>query len=77
VVFLIKTQLVSLSESDFLDELDLKKIAYPYAIDKNPAEYNEMVIQLVNVLSEEMLLLSAAADLGVTEMEVNAAEEEF
>jgi len=79
VVFLIKTPLVSLSEQDFLDELDLKKAAYPYSIDKNPEEYNEMVIQLVNVLSEEMLLLSAAADLGVTvtEMEISAAEEEF
>ena len=79
VVFLIKTPLVSLSEPDFLDELDLKKAAYPYSLDKDPAEYNEMVIQLVNMLSEEMLLLSAAADLGVTvtEMEVNAAEEEF
>nr|NJM02434.1 hypothetical protein [Desulfobacula sp.] len=76
---MIKTPLISLSEPDFLEELDLKKSAYPYAIDKDPAEYNGMVIQLVNMLSEEMILLSAAGDLGVTvtETEVNAAEAEI
>ena len=77
--FLLKSSRISVSESDFLDELDLKKSAYPYTLDKNPAEYNEIVIQLVNMLSEEILLLSAAADLGVTvtDMEVGAAEAEF
>ena len=78
-IVMIKTPLISLLEPDFLEELDLKKSAYPYAVDKNPAEYNEMVIQLVNMLSEEMILLSAAGDLGVTvtEAEVNAAEAEI
>jgi hypothetical protein len=77
--FLLKSSLISVSESDFLDELDLKKAAYPYTLDKNPAEYNETVIELVNMLSEEILLLSAAVDLGVTvtDMEVAAAEAEF
>ena len=77
--FLLKSSRISVSESDFLDELDLKKTAYPYTLDKNPAEYNEIVIQLVNMLSEEILLLSAAADLGVTvtDAEVEAAEAEF
>ncbi len=79
VEFLLKSSLISVSESDFLDELDLKKSAYPYTLNKNPAEYNEIVIQLVNMLSEEILLLSAAADLGVTvtDAEVEAAEAEF
>lgn len=78
-VVMIQTPLISLVEPDFLEELDLKKSAYPYAVDKNPAEYNEMVIQLVNMLSEEMVLLSAAAELGVTvtETEMNAAEGEI
>ena len=79
VVFILKTPLISLSESDFLDELDLKKAAYPYNISENPEEYNEMVIHLVNMLSEESLLLSAAVDHGVniTQIEVEAAEKEF
>lgn len=79
VEFLLKSSRISVSESDFLDELDLKKAAYPYTLDKNPAEYNEIVIQLVNMLSEEVLLLSAATDLGVTvtDAEVEAAEAEF
>ncbi len=79
VVFILKTPLISLSESDFADELDLKKAAYPYNISDNPEEYNEMVIHLVNMLSEESLLLSAAIDLGVniTQIEVEAAENEF
>ncbi len=79
VGFLLKSSLISVSESDFLDELDLKKAAYPYTLDKNPAEYNEIVIQLVNMLSEEILLLSAAADLGVTvtDADVEVAEAEF
>lgn len=79
VVFLLKTPLIIISESDFLDELDLKKAAYPYNISENPAEYNEMVIQLVNMLSEETLLLSEAVDQGVnvTKEEIDAAEDEF
>ncbi|MFA5903299.1 MAG: hypothetical protein WC836_05145 [Desulfobacula sp.] len=78
-VFMIKSQLVSISESDFLDELDLKKAAYPYKINENPAEYNEMVMYLVNMLTEEVLLLSAAIDHGVTvtDNEVEIAEAEF
>ncbi|OGR12996.1 MAG: hypothetical protein A2277_18490 [Desulfobacterales bacterium RIFOXYA12_FULL_46_15] len=79
VVFIIKSPLISISESDFLDELELKKAAYPYKITENPEEYNEMVISLINMLSEEALLLSAAVDLGVNVMEdeVKAAEDEF
>jgi len=79
ILFLLKTSLIEISESDFMDELDLKKAAYPYTINKNPEEYNEMVIQLVSTLSEELLLLSAAVDYGVivTDMEVSAAEEEI
>ncbi|OGR39741.1 MAG: hypothetical protein A3J80_00160, partial [Desulfobacula sp. RIFOXYB2_FULL_45_6] len=79
VVIMIKSPLISISEPEFLDELDLKKAAYPYNIRKDPEEYNEMVIQLINMLSEEILLLSAAADIGitVTEAEIEAAEAEL
>ncbi len=79
MVFIIKSPLINISEADFLDELDLKKAAYPYKISENPEEYNEMVIRLVNVLTEETLLLNAAVDYGVTvtQEEVKAAEDEI
>lgn len=77
--FLIKTPVMTITSSDFLEELDLKRAAYPYTIHENPAEYNEMVIHLVRMLSEEIILLSAAAGKGVivTDSEVDLAEKEF
>ena len=77
--FLIKTPLMTITSSEFLEELDLKRAAYPYNIHENPAEYNEMVIHLVRMLSEEIILLSAAAEKSVivTDQEVEFAEEEF
>lgn len=77
--FLIKTPLIMITRSEFLEELDLKRAAYPYNITQNPTEYNEMVIHLVKMLSDEAILLSAAADKGVvvTEAELKSAEDDF
>ncbi|MBC8441836.1 MAG: hypothetical protein H8D87_19390, partial [Deltaproteobacteria bacterium] len=68
-----------ITNSDFIEELDLKRTAYPYDIEENPIGYNEMVMDLVQTLSKEILILSAAADKGVnvTDQEVEAAENEF
>lgn len=78
-VFMIKTPILSVSRFDFVEELDLKRAAYPYNIDENPGDYNEMVIHLVEILSEEIVLLSAAAEKGVmvTDQELETAEAEF
>ncbi len=77
--FLIKTPAMAITSFDFSEELDLKRAAYPYNIDENPAEYNEMVIHLVKILSEEIVLLSAAEEKGVvvSDEELNLAEAEF
>ena len=77
--FLIKSKSMSINTSDFLEELDLKRVAYPYDIDENSVRYNEMVMDLVQTLSNEILLLTAAADKGVTitNQEIIAAEDEF
>lgn len=77
--FLIKTASMIITHSDFLEELDLKRTAYPYNIDKNSEGYNEMVMDLVQMLSKEILFLSAAADKGVnvTDQEAQSAEDEF
>lgn len=78
-VFLIKTPALLVTKFEFSEELDLKRAAYPYNIDENPAEYNEMVIHLLKMLSEEMILLNAAIDKGViiTDEELALAETEF
>ena len=77
--FLIETSLIKISSSEFAEELDLKKAAYPYDIKENQKEYNEMVIHLVKILSEEIVLLSAASDkqIIITDQEIASAEKEF
>lgn len=77
--FLIKTELLAISDVEFLEELELKKIAYPYDLKKDPKGYNEVVISLVKILSEELVLLSAAAgkNITVSDQEVSTAETEF
>ncbi|MBU1193895.1 MAG: hypothetical protein KKE62_05565 [Proteobacteria bacterium] len=77
--FLLKTPAMGVTGFEFSEELDLKRAAYPYNIDEEPAEYNEMVIHLVKILSEELILLTAAADKGVvvTDEELALAEDEF
>lgn len=79
VEFIIKTPSMIINRADFMDELDLKRTAYPYNIRENPVEYNEMMIHLVNILSEELVLLSAAADKGVivSDQEIQIAEDEY
>jgi hypothetical protein len=78
-VFLMKTPVMMIPSFEFSEELDLKRAAYPYNIDEYPAEYNEMVIHLVKILSEEIILLSAAAVKGivVTQKDLEIAEAEF
>lgn len=78
-VFLLKTPAMIVTGFEFSEELDLKRAAYPYNIDEEPDEYNEMVIGLVKNLSEELILLTAAADKGivVTDEELALAEAAF
>ena len=77
--YIIKSSRLMLTSDAFLEELDIKRAAYPYTLRENPTEYNEMVIHLVHVLSEELVLLSAADQKGVTvtDQEIQLAEDEF
>lgn len=77
--YILKSQLVTISKSDFSEELDLKKAAYSYDIKDDPEEYNQMVIHLVKMLVEEVVLLSAAADkkIVITDEELDLAVNEF
>lgn len=74
--YIIKAGPVLVTQTQFMEELDLKLTAYPYDIKNTPDHYNEVVVDLVATLSEETLLLAAAQKKGifVTQQEVDAAK---
>lgn len=77
--YVLKSDTVRVTLDEFSEELDTKLMAYPYTIRKNPANYNEMVVDLVSVLAEETLLMTAAKAGGiqVSDAEVDRAEAEI
>ncbi|ACN15908.1 PpiC2 [Desulforapulum autotrophicum HRM2] len=77
--YLLKSGDLVITDREFSEELELKRAAYPYGIQKNPNEYNTLVIELVDQLSEELVLRRAARDRGiyVTDQELKANEEAF
>lgn len=77
--FVIKTGSFIITKIEFADELELKLTAYPYDFKKNPGEYNGMILDLVSILSEELMMLAAAEEKNilVTQDELNAAETAF
>jgi len=74
--YLLKSGDILISIPDFSVELEMKRAAYPYNIQNNPGEYNQLVMRLISQLSEEILLKRAAAEKGirVTEQQVAQAE---
>jgi hypothetical protein len=74
--FVIKVGSNMVLSGEFAEKLDLKLAAYPYDLKENPAEYNQMILDLVFVLSEENVLLAGAGEIGivVTDSERAAAE---
>lgn len=54
-----------ISEAEFGDELDLKLAAYPFNLKADPQRYNAVVLDLISVLSDEILFLEAARDRGI------------
>lgn len=76
---LIKAGTVEISRADFIRELEVKQANYPYDIKDRPSEYNAMVLDLVSDLSDEAVLLAAAAAKGidVSAKEFDAAVADF
>jgi hypothetical protein len=76
---IIKAGSVEISQADFTRELEVKQANYPYNINNSPDEYNAMVLDLASDLSDEAVLLAAAADKGidVSAEELDAAVTEF
>lgn len=64
--YVIRCGATLISPQDFGDELDLKLSAYPFDLKKSPLEYNAMVLDLVTVLSDEVVLLEGARDMGIS-----------
>lgn len=76
---IIKAGTVEISREDFVRELEIKLANYPYDIKDKPREYNAMVLDLVSDLSDEVVLLAAAATKGidVSSEELEAAVVDF
>lgn len=62
---IIKAGTVEISRADFARELEVKQANYAYDIKDRPSEYNAMVLDLVSDLSDEAVLLAAAAAKGI------------
>ncbi|MCG8684706.1 MAG: SurA N-terminal domain-containing protein [Desulfobacterales bacterium] len=77
--FVIKAGTITVTPMEFLEELDLKLTGYPYDIKTNKDEYNAMILDLVSTLSDETVLLAAAAGKGISisAQELDQAETEF
>jgi uncharacterized protein (DUF885 family) len=77
--YVLKTRFIIVTPHDFSEELDLKKAGYPYHITEDPEAYNEMVMSLADDLSQEIVLLSAAMDKGITvsDQQLEDAVEKF
>jgi hypothetical protein len=54
-----------ISKAQFGDELDLKLSAYPFNLKTDPERYNAVVLDLISVLSDEILILEAARAQGI------------
>lgn len=77
--YVIRTGEMVISSDAFSDELDLKIIAYPFELKHDPQAYNAMVLDLVAVLSDELVLMAEAAerDIDISPAELDAAEQKF
>ena len=76
--YILKSGSLVISDREFSEELELKRAAYTYGIQKNPEEYSVLVVSLLDQLSEELVLRNAAKDkeVSVSELEIQAAEDE-
>ncbi|THB75340.1 MAG: hypothetical protein D3926_20375 [Desulfobacteraceae bacterium] len=77
--FILKCGPMSVYSTEFLEELELKKTAYSYDIQSFPDEYNEMVMEVVAMLSDELRFLRLASEkgIGISDQEVAQAEAAF
>ncbi|MCK5100628.1 MAG: hypothetical protein KAR45_21135 [Desulfobacteraceae bacterium] len=77
--YVLKSQDIFITSSQFTEELELRKASYTYNIKDNPSEYNTIVIQIVRDLSEEIVLLHTAREKGIaiSEEDFKKAEQIF
>ncbi|MBI9088213.1 MAG: hypothetical protein JEZ12_03260 [Desulfobacterium sp.] len=77
--YLLKAGGLVISDAEFSEELELKRVAYAYGVQNDPDAYNTLVIDLVSQLSEELVLRCAARGKGivVSAQELQAAEDGF
>ena len=76
--YVLKCGNLLISVSEFSEELECEKSAYPYDINSDLKKYKDLVLDLAAQLSQELVLRAAAAEDGisVTEKEIDAAAKE-
>jgi hypothetical protein len=63
--FVLRSGELSITVTEFSDELELNRSAYPYGIKGDREAFNLMVMNLIDQLSEELLLRREAAQKGI------------
>ena len=63
--YILKSLDIIITSADFTEELELRKASYVYNIKDNTSEYNNIVMQIVQDLSEEIVLLHTAREKGI------------
>jgi hypothetical protein len=77
--YILKSGDIIVTISQFTEELELKKSGYNYNIKDNPSEYNDIIVQLIQDLSEDIVLLHLAKEknIVVSDQEFKKAEQNF
>jgi hypothetical protein len=78
-IYILQSQDIIVTASQFTEELELRKASYAYNIKDYPSDYNNIVMQVVQDLSEEIVLLHTAREKGifVTDEDFKNAEINF
>lgn len=63
--YILKSLDIIITSAEFTEELELRKASYVYNIKDNTSEYNNIVMQIVQDLSEEIVLLHTAREKGI------------
>lgn len=75
-IYILRSQDIIITASQFIEELELRKASYAYNIKDFPSEYNNIVMQVVQDLSEETVLLHTAREKGIFISEEDFKKEE-
>ena len=74
--FVLRSGPLEISIHEFADELEVRRTAYAYEITAHPLEYNELILRLVDELSDELIICRHAREKGISVEPSRIKEEE-